>query len=103
MPLTSGHLTAKLTSLAAKQDIEGLEAALEQSGLARSMKTEVPEHNAQEIDDEKEAVVEEHINNSSSLRTLTESKEGKRPPGWSELTVLEKDVLIVVAAFCKVC
>lgn len=64
------------------------------------MKTEVSEGSIQEVNDGNEADAEEHINNSSSPRS--ESKEGKRPPGWNDLTVLEKDVIIVIAAFCKV-
>lgn len=89
--------------MAEQQDIEGLEAALEKSGRQRIADIS-PTHQAtaSEFDNNNEGAPNQE-NKAVNQASGSHESEGKRPKGWDNLTVAEKDVVIVVAALCKVC
>ncbi|GMH39854.1 hypothetical protein BSKO_07758 [Bryopsis sp. KO-2023] len=103
---TTSALTAELASLAEKEDIEGLEAALEKAEQSRNM-DEQPVIKASEESKDSEEIHAESSDaqvastSGSMVRSNTAGKEGRRPKGWDNLSVLEKDVLVVLTAFCK--
>lgn len=95
--------TWKLADLAEKQDIEAIEAAFED-------KQRVMEGSAPAPSESPDPSQQSTIQPSDTSSTVTAenaphpatSKSAKRPRGWDQLTLLEKDVLVVLMAFCKV-
>lgn len=91
--------------MAEKEDIEALEAAFENKqrdmeeplSPKASPGIELPS-NSQSVSD---AVITDSESPQDQAQTPT-PKKSKRPRGWDQLTVLEKDVLVVLMAFCKV-
>lgn len=97
-----------MADLAEKQDIEALEAAFEDkqrvmeesltpaappSSHSEDRSTEAADAGAPEPDQEEK---------TQDNTAASSSKPPKRPRGWDQLTLLEKDVLVVLMAFCKV-
>lgn len=104
-PPAEASSTWKLADLAEKEDIEALEAAFEnkQRDMEEPLSPKAfsgiePPSNSQSVSD---AVVPDSESPQNQAQTST-PKKSKRPRGWDQLTVLEKDVLVVLMAFCKV-
>lgn len=104
-----GGRTWKLADLAEKQDIEALEAAFEDEQRVMEettalkaqpgsrMEEKPPEASTDETPESDQT--EEKTQESTAA---TASKPSKRPRGWDQLALLEKDVLVVLMAFRKV-
>ena len=96
--------------MAEKEDIEALEAAfedkqrvMEEENVSKpaSPKSSTPEEpQSTEITVPQETAVQEK--ETSQDASSPAAKTLKRPKGWDQLTLLEKDVLVVLMAFCKV-
>ena len=100
-------LTAQLVNLAEQQDIQGLEAALE--GADRwsidfgSMQPTASESDPGSGDGKPPDNAAHQSESSSVCKAAGFMKEASgQPKGWERLTVLERDVLAVLMAFCKV-
>ena len=97
--------TWKLADLAEKQDIEALEAAFEDKQRVMEESVVTPTAGPSTL-------VTTETGSSPSADPVPQetptapdaspSKPARRPKGWDQLTLLEKDVLVVLMAFCKV-
>ena len=97
--------TWKLADLAEKQDIEALEAAFEDKQRVMEESVATPTAGSSTL-------VTSETGSSPSADPVPQemptapdaspSKPARRPKGWDQLTLLEKDVLVVLMAFCKV-
>ncbi|CAD7697716.1 unnamed protein product [Ostreobium quekettii] len=95
-------LTAQLVNLAEQQDIQGLEAALKDVDHRETEAGPAEGGDAPELlapQGVPEAAPESPMANSARSEYMQGSL--RRPKGWDKLTVLERDVLTVLMAFCK--